>query len=501
MGEPWVMLLIGLGVTLLLLFLNALFVAAEYSLVKMRRSRVKELIDKGDRSAKIVQRLQKEMGTTIAGTQLGITLASLAIGWIGQDSVHQAIQWLLSWIPLVGNVNLPVWTAFALSFATLSMFHVIIGEQVAKSIALRMTESTALRLAGPLRLFCRLTFPLLWVMNGLAGGVLRLLGLPESAPGEYAAHSPEEFELLFEASRKAGQLDRTSTDLLQRALDLKELTARQVMVPRTKMIAIPDTMSLPDVLAVVSKTKRTRLLVYRGNDDNVVGVLNTLDLFDLWLQNQRGPTAAPPAVSQPGSSLPGAPGQGQPSVTTPPAQLVATTGGAGAGKEFRLSSYLRQVHFVPDSMAASKILEDMRAKNYQVAIVLDEFGGTDGVITLKDLVEQLVGEIWDEHDTPNAGVTKLTDTSWRVKGDLTLLEAKKEIGAVIESGPSITVAGAITEHLGRQPEIGDVLELGGFRYKVVEMTHRVISVLEVEQLPASQTEEAEAAAEGEEPKA
>lgn len=447
MTQSIVMLLIGLGATVLLLLLNALFVAAEYSLVKMRRSRVKELVDKGDRSAITVQKLQKELGTTIAGTQLGITLASLALGWVGQDSVHLAIQRLLGLIPGLGNISLPVWTAFALSFVTLSMLHVIIGEQVAKSWALRLPEKTALRLAGPLRNFCRLTYPLLWVMNKLAGAVLKLLRLPEPTGEEYAVHSPEEFELLFEASREAGQLDPTSSDLLQRALDLNELTARQVMVPRTKMVAVPDSLSLPEVLALVSKTKKTRLLVYKGNDDNVVGVLNSLDLFDLWLATERG------------SSTPG--------------------GGAGGAKEFRLSAFVRQVQFVPDSMPASKILEDMRSRNFQVAIVLDEFGGTDGVITLKDLVEQLVGEIWDEHDSPNPGVKKIDENRWQVKGDLTLLEVKKELGAELECSSSITIAGAVTEHLGRQPEIGDSVESGGFRYTVAEMTRRVISLLEV----------------------
>jgi len=195
--------------------------------------------------------------------------------------------------------------------------------------------------------------------------------------------------------------------------------------------------------------------VYKGNDDNVVGVLNTLDLFDLWLTNEK--TA--PAAS-------------------------GTTGGA---KEFRVSSYLRQVQFVPDSMPAGKILEDMRAKSYQVAIVLDEFGGTDGVITLKDLVEQLVGEIWDEHDAPNPGVTKLDDRRWHVKGELTLLEVRNELGASLDSWSTITIAGAVTEKIGRQPQVGDSIESDGYRYTVAEMKNRVISLVEVVKLdqPAS----------------
>lgn len=449
-------LFLWLGLTALFLILNALFVATEYALVKLRRSRVQELVDKGDRAAQTVQGLQREMGTTIAGTQLGITLMSLALGWIGENSIHEVVLMLLRYIPGLTGFEPPGGIAIILSFLVLSMLHVIIGEQVAKSWALRLPEKTALTMAAPLKLFCAFTYPLLWVMNSLAGMVLKLLRLPEQTGEQYAAHSPEEFEILFEASRKAGQLDPTLTDRLQRALDLQELTAKQVMVPRTKMVAIPDSSTLPEVIAAVSKAKKTRLLVYRGNDDNVVGLLNSLDLFELWSEKVRSAPAA---------------------------------GGACGGKDFRLSSYLRQVHLVPESMPAGRVLTEMRAKRTQVAIVLDEFGGTAGVITLKDLVEHLIGDIWDEHDTPNPGVQKVSEDSWRVKGDLTLLEVKKELGTTLECNACITIAGAVIELLGRQPEVGDTVTSDGYKYTVAEMNHRAIAILAVEKIPLPPPEE------------
>lgn len=222
------------------------------------------------------------------------------------------------------------------------------------------------------------------------------------------------------------------------------------------MVAIPDSSTLPEVIAAVSKAKKTRLLVYRGNDDNVVGLLNSLDLFELWFEKERSAPAA---------------------------------GGVCGGKEFRLSSYLRQVHLVPESMPAGRVLTEMRAKRTQVAIVLDEYGGTAGVITLKDLVEHLIGDIWDEHDTPNPGVQKVSEDSWRVKGDLTLLEVKKELGTTLECNACITIAGAVIELLGRQPEVGDTVTCDGYKYTVAEMNHRAIAILAVEKVPLPPPEE------------
>ncbi len=442
--------ILWLGFTAVLIFTNALFVATEYAIVKVRRSRIKELIDDGNGAARTVRHLQENLGTTIAGTQLGITLASLALGWIGESSIHGAVKLLLGLIPGLAGAEPPAGLAFVLAFVCLSMAHVIVGEQVAKSFALRLPEKTALTMAGPMRIFCRITYPLLWVMNGIAGLVLKAMRLPEPSGEQYAVHSPDEFEILFEASRKAGQLDPAQTDLLKRALDLKELTAKQVMIPRTKMDAISDNLSLADVLAIVCRTKHTKLPVFKGNDDNVVGILNTRDLFDLWQASLRTAAAG------------------------------ATVSG---GREFRLGSLIRQAHFIPESMPASAILELMRTHNFQMAIVLDEFGGTAGLITLEDLLEQLVGEIWDEYDTPHPGVRKAGDNRWLVLGDLTLLEVNKELGTSLECALCTTVAGAVIETLGRQPEVGDSVELNGFKYTVAEINHHAVTVLEVEKLP------------------
>jgi len=438
--------LFWLGIMFVFVVLNALFVAAEYALVKFRRSRVQELVDKGNRVARTVQRLQKEIGTTIAGTQLGITLASLALGWIGENSVHDGVKLLLGFIPGLAGVEPPQGIAFALAFLLLTMTHVILGEQVPKSLALRLPERVALILAAPLRLFCLITWPLIWTMNALASLVLKLLRIPKASSDEFAVHSADEFEILFEASRKAGELGKQETDLLKRVLDLKELTAKQVMVPRTKMDAIADKLSLPEVVAVASRTKHSKLPVFRENDDHIIGILNTRDLFDVWSAALRASTA----------------------------------GGSSGSKEFRLAAFLRQVHFVPESMPAGKLLEDMRAKKLQMVVVLDEFGGTAGLITIEDLLEQLVGEIWDEYDNPQLGIEPKGERRWQVNGELTLFEVNKSLGTDVGcSRNCTTIAGAVIEALGRQPVVGDTVDIDGYRFTVVEMTNNAISKLEM----------------------
>ncbi|HEY9868254.1 MAG TPA: hemolysin family protein [Candidatus Obscuribacterales bacterium] len=441
--------LLWLGVMVLFLVLNGLFVAIEFALIALRRSRVKEMVENGERSARTIDHLQKDIDTSIAGAQLGITLASLALGWVGEHSIQEAVKLLLGFIPGLTGVQPPAGLGFVVSFVLLSILHVVIGEQVPKSWALRVPERMAVTLAVPFRLFCLVAKPLIWVMNGMASLILRLLGIPKVS-GEPAVHSADELEILIEASNKAGTLGKQESDLLKRALELKELTARQIMIPRPKMDRISESLSLPEVLAVVSRTKHSKLPVYKGNDDNIIGILNTRDLFDWWHAAQKA---------------------------------AATTGGTVAGKDFRLSAFVRQAHFVPEALPASALLEFMRTKKIQMVLVVDEFGGTAGLITLEDLVEQLVGEIWDEYDTPIPGVQKLADNRWHLSGELTLLEVNKALGTEITCASCITIAGAVIEALGSVPKIGDSVEIAGWRFTILEMNRNAIAKLETILVP------------------
>lgn len=436
--------LLWLGVMVLFLVLNGLFVAVEFALIALRRSRVKEMVENRERSARTIDYLQKDIDTSIAGAQLGITLASLALGWVGEHSIQEAVKMLLGFISGPTRVQPPAGLGFVISFVLLSILHVVIGEQVPKSWALRVPERMAVMLAVPFRLFCLVARPLIWVMNGLASLILKWLGIPKVS-GEPAVHSADELEILIDASNKAGTLGKQESDLLKRALELKELTARQIMIPRTKVDRISESLSLPEVLAVVSRTKHSKLPVYKGNDDNIIGILNTRDLFDWWHAAQKPAAAA---------------------------------GGAATGKDFRLSAFVRQAHFVPEALPASALLEFMRAKKIQMVLVVDEFGGTAGLITLEDLVEQLVGEIWDEYDTPIPGVQKLADNRWHLSGELTLLEVNKALGTDITCASCITIAGGVIEALGCVPKIGDSVEIAGWKFTILEMNRNAIAKLE-----------------------
>lgn len=431
----WTGLLILAG----LIVVTGLFVAAEYALISIRKSRVDEMVQNGVPGALVVQALKQRIDKTIAGSQLGITLLSMTLGWVGGEVMPEVAKWFLGYIPSFGGIP-PGSIAFAVSFMVLTMVHVIIGEQIPKQIALRIPEKTIVRLSYPLRVFCFLTAPFVWVMHTLSLLGLRLLGIPKREGQEHLLPSADEFQILFDESEKAGTLGKQESNLLRKALDLKAVTAREVMIPRTRMDAISENMSLNEVLAVITKTKHSKLPVYRGRD-RVVGILNTRDLFDLWSTTNKTPQA----------------------VTAP----------------FKVSTYIRRAYFVPETMLASNLLEEMRVRQIQMAIVMDEFGATVGLITLEDLLEELVGEIWDEYDTPNYAIDKIDETAWRVQGEVTLFEFNRAFGTSIDCLHCTTIAGMVVELLGRQPRVDDTATTGAFAFTVLELSGHAISSLKV----------------------
>ncbi len=455
-----------LAVLAFFIVMNALFVAAEYALIRLRKSRVEEMLQSGKAGAGIIQKLQQDINRSIAGSQLGITLCSLAVGAIGHDTIMGVVNKVLA---LVGAaaVHPPAWVSVVVTFLILSLLHLIIGEQVPKFIALRQAERVSMILARPFSWFCKLTYPLLTVMSFFTECILKLFGMSMKDGAENHAPSTDEFQILFEESVKAGTMGKQESGLLQRALELKDLKVRDVMVPRPQMNCIADDLTMAQVLAVASKTKHTKLPVYRGTRDSVIGILNTKDLFDVIVARNAMPAGS-------------------------------------AEKPFKLTALVRQAHFAPDSMPASALLEEMRTRRLQMAMVTDEFGATIGLVTLEDLVEQLVGEIWDEYDKPQAGITEVVEEGegvYNVIGDLTLLEFNKHFGTDIYcSGFCSTIAGAVTEAIGRLPQVGDTVELGGLKFTVLDKRGNAIAILQVRRIPVQpegQTAEASTASGGE----
>lgn len=349
----------------LILLLNAFFVATEFALVASRRSRIQELVDGGDSLAVIVQKLQSDIGRSVSGTQLGITLCSLGLGWVADHSINQAVTYILGLIPGLEGVVVPSGLGVVVSFLLLSSMHVVIGEQVPKFMALSIPERVARRLAPFFRLYCAVAYPFIWLMDKLAVGILRLMGLQKPSSDEaHMGHTAAELQILIEASLKSGELEERETDLLTRVLDMRELDVGSVLVPMDKVDSVSVDMNLRALLDVVSKTKHSRLPVYSGNVDTIVGVLYCRNLFDWW----RATMDDPRRMKQ----------------------------------DFKAKNFMKAAFVVERTHKASALLDDMRKRKVQIAIVKDG-GKTVGIVTMEDLLEELVGEIYDEHDKlPNA---------------------------------------------------------------------------------------------------
>ncbi len=344
-----------------ILLLNAFFVATEFALVASRASRIKEMVASGHASAALVQQLQRNMGRSVSGTQLGITLCSLGLGWVADQSISQLVALALGLIPGMDGVAVPTsGVGLVLSFMLLSSMHVVLGEQVPKCLSIAIPEKVAVTVAPLFRIYCFVAWPFIWLMDKLAGGILRMIGLKKPGHDSHtSAPSLAEIKILVGESEEAGQLGKRETDLLTRVLELRDLSIDDVLNPIGKVDAVAVDMGLVALLKVVSKTKHSRLPVYKGTPDTIVGVLYARDLFDWW------------------------------SETLNDCHRMT--------KHFKAKDYMRPAFVIQRNHKASTLLDEMRKKKLQIAIVKDG-DQTIGIVTMEDLLEELVGEIYDEHD-------------------------------------------------------------------------------------------------------
>lgn len=355
-----VSLALWLLAVVLILLLNAFFVATEFALVASRRSKIKEMVEEGHPIAPVVQKLQTDIGTSVSGTQLGITLCSLALGMVGEEAFNVLINLVLRlFVPDAATFELPHGIGVAISFLLLSSLHVVIGEQIPKFLALRIPERLIIMTAPFFRIYSRLAWPLIWTMDRVAEFCLRLMGIPKPEAEHHLVHSAEELEIIFEASSKAGELGDRETDLLKRVLEMRDRTAEQVMVKVDKMDAVPVNASLASVLKLVIRKKHSKIPVYKDNVDNMVGILNTPELLVWWSANLSNKDAA---------------------------------------AQFKLEKMLRPVYHVGAEEKATVLLDELRKRKIQIAVVKNAEKKTVGIVTLEDLLEELVGEIYDEYD-------------------------------------------------------------------------------------------------------
>ena len=423
--------LLRLGIVLVLVLANAFFVAAEFALVAARRSRIDEMAGRGDASARMVQRTFKDLDRYISATQLGITLASLALGWLGEEAIAALIDRVLMRFGIAAPSAAVHTTAAALiAFLVITFLHIVLGELTPKSVALLKPEGVSKLVARPLHGFSVLMSPAIAVLNGAARGVLRLVGIRATTEKE-RVHSPEELRLLVMQSRAHGALDESDSLMLAGVFDFHEKKARDVMRPRTEIVAIDVAASESEVWAVMRAERYSRYPVYQESLDDVIGVLVAKDI---WLKD--------PALP------------------------------------FELRSLIRKPMYVPDTRPAERVLDDLRRTRAHMAVVLDEYGGTAGIVTLEDLVEEVIGDINDEYDFAVREAIEANGVL-ELAGSMSLVDVRSDYRIPIPEGDWTTLGGYTFARLGRVPRIGDRASFPGGELEVVAMDGRRVAAVRV----------------------
>jgi len=412
-----------------LVAINGFFVAAEFSLVAARRSKLDEMVAKGDWGAKAVQSALQHLDRYIAGTQLGITIASLALGWIGEPVLAHLFDQLFRTLGANPSPTATHVAAVPVAFFLLTFFHIVLGELAPKSIALASPEKTARAVARPLMVFSRFMSPFIWLFNGAANGLLRLVGIEPASDEE--GHSPEEIRFLVMQAHARGTLDESDRAMLAGVLDFHEKKARDVMRPRTDVVALDIEATEQEVWEVLRRERYSRYPVYRESLDDVVGVFLAKDL---WLHSGDAP--------------------------------------------FNLADFVREPMYVPDSRPAERVLDDLRRTRAHMAVVLDEYGGTAGIVTMEDLVEEVVGDISDEYDFASRE-SIVTDGVLELAGSLSLIDVRSDYRIQIPDGDWTTLGGYAFAKLGRLPRMGDRIAIPGGEMEVVAMDGRRIAALRI----------------------
>lgn len=425
---------------LLLAMVCALFVAAEVALLKVRPTRIQELAQAGDRAAALARRQTEALDVYLAATRLGITLTSLGLGWTGALLAQRLIHLLVrnAQAPDLPDGGLSLLLAAAI-FAAITLLHVVLGERAPTAAALRRPEQLSLLLAYPLYLFTRLFALPIRLLNAVASLFLHALGLRPTSARE-CAHSEEELRTILTVSRQNGVLKESELDLVQHVFAFADKRARDVMVPRVDMVYLSTTWPLERVMAVVNERGFTRFPLCEGDPDHIVGMVHVKDL--LALSGQESPD---------------------------------------------LRSIARQLLMVPESKPIDQLLREFQARRKQMAVVLDEFGGTAGLVTLEDVLEEIVGEIEDEFEQPPSRVQELCPDRYLVDGKAPLEELREQIGLQIAPNGVDTLGGYVLEALGGIPSPGDRLEAGGYRIEVRVVEGQRVRTLQLTRLPGPPT--------------
>ncbi len=408
---------------LTLVLLNGFFVAAEFALVKIRDTQLVPLINKGHRRARVARRVLANLDQSLSAAQLGITLASLGLGWVGEPVFTVLLKPVMGWLHITSEQAQHT-TAFIVGFTAITFLHIVAGEQAPKWLAIQKPLPTSLWVVQPLEWFYRITYPFIWVLNHSSLWLLRRFGIEPQSEAELV-HSEDELRLLFAASGKHSGATTLGREIVLNALDLRRRVVRDVMRPRQEIVALDTEASLTECLDIAEKTRFSRFpLCEAGDPDKTLGVVHLKDMFALRFKAKRGADLIPAA---------------------------------------------RKIIYVPETAHLEKLLQMLLERKLHFAIVVDEFGGTVGLVTLENILEELVGQIQDEFDQEKPMLVQRDENSWEVLGTWPVHDLAELIGEPLEEEGITTTSGWVTHRLGGFPKPGDVLKLGHFELRVEEM--------------------------------
>ncbi|MBI2926829.1 MAG: HlyC/CorC family transporter [Verrucomicrobia bacterium] len=417
------MTILQLAAVPLLVLLNGFFVAAEFALVKIRDTQLEDLVSKGHRRAKAARRIVRNLDAALSSTQLGITLASLGLGWVGKPVFAALLA------PVLKHFNVDPaqadWIAFAFGFTIITFLHIVVGELAPKSLAIQKPLATSLWIAQPLHWFYLLFYPLIWVLNHAAFWLLRRCGLQPVSDAELA-HSEEEIRLLLAQTRRHADGPTLGQDIALNAFALRQRRVREVMRPRHEIVGLDTEATIAECMALARRTRYSRFPLCEGGDlDKTLGVVNAKDLVDVRREAERG---------------------------------------------HDLAAVARKIIFVPETARLEKLLTLFLQRKLHLALVVDEYGGTVGLVTLENVLEELVGPIEDEFDQEEPLIQRTGEQTWELNGSLPAHKLAELVGERCDQREEVsTVSGFVAQRLGRFPRAGDALALGAWELRVEEL--------------------------------
>lgn len=420
---------------ILLVLLNGFFVAAEFALVAIRKTRIDELARKGNKSAKLVQTALNNLDNYISSTQLGITIASLILGWVGEPALSHLIEPLFHFLPITVATVVAHSISVTIAFAVITFLHIVLGELAPKSISLQKSEATAMVVIRPLMWFTKIFQPFIYLLNSAGSTVLRLIGFSPNASDE-TTMSEEEIKMVLSQSVQGGALEKREVDMVYKVLRFADIPIQQIMIPRTDVVALDASYTLSQASEKITSSGHSRFPVYEGSIDRIIGFIH---IKDLYIKIHHGDSE----------------------------------------KKLHETGLIREIISIPETKPADEALYEMRKKRIHISVVNDEYGGTAGIVTIEDVIESIVGEIEDEFEKPFMDIEKQADGSFLVNGLASVDYVRQKIDLPIKGQGYTTVGGVVFGLLGKPPKVGDRVQIGHTSLEVAEIEGRRVKRLRI----------------------